>query len=97
LNGHNEKRIDQQEKRIYEEINENVIGSQLVSPALNEDSTVGSTNNERQAQMIKVNGKLYVSVQQEFLRQETKTKKHGYQDARSIKIMNDHMEFYSNH
>jgi len=98
FNGHKKTRNGQEERRLTEEdINVNVINKQQVSTILNEDSPGISVNNAQHVQMIRVNGKLYVPVQQEHFVQANKINNHVHHETRPTNIMNHQMNINSNH
>ncbi|CAM4978947.1 unnamed protein product [Rotaria socialis] len=80
-----------------EDINSSTISKNQFSTTLIEESPNTISNNTQQAQVINLNGKLYVPVHQNHLLHGNKTNKHAYNEASSINMMNHHTNNNLNH
>ncbi|CAF1079197.1 unnamed protein product [Rotaria sp. Silwood1] len=76
---------------IDEDINQSTIIRHQPSTVLIGESPVITSNNTQQVKIIKLNGKLYVPVQQEYLHEKT-TNKHVYNEAPPTNMMNHHID-----
>jgi len=77
---------------IDDDSHRNTINMHQSSTVFIEETSVSTSNNIEQVQIIKLNGKLYVPVQREHLLHGKKINKHVYSDAPPTKMINHYID-----